>query len=173
VIASGRPCSPVPPQNLHGKEGVGGSSPPEGSAKYLHNGPLPSDKAALLATRQLLCKAERTWSTTGLRVYTLMRPAKGSDEGMWMLQRPGGLTVGRDAATWSMTAPSRTGPTGCRGRQMVRRGSHLRPCNDRSSRTRTPLRLFRRVSPGSSKRPKSASLNHAGSNRTTLTNPHE
>ena len=31
VIASARPCPPVPPQNLHGKEGVDGSSPSEGS----------------------------------------------------------------------------------------------------------------------------------------------
>ena len=31
VIASDRPCPPVPPRNLHGKEGVDGSSPSEGS----------------------------------------------------------------------------------------------------------------------------------------------
>jgi hypothetical protein len=30
VIASARPCPPVPPQDLHGKEGVDGSSPSEG-----------------------------------------------------------------------------------------------------------------------------------------------
>jgi hypothetical protein len=29
VIASARPCPPVPPLNLHGKEGVDGSSPSE------------------------------------------------------------------------------------------------------------------------------------------------
>src|SRR6266498_3167073 len=33
VIASARPCTPVPPQNLHGKEGVDGSSPSEGLTK--------------------------------------------------------------------------------------------------------------------------------------------
>jgi len=33
VIASARPCPRVPPQNLHGKEGVNDSSPLEGSAK--------------------------------------------------------------------------------------------------------------------------------------------
>jgi hypothetical protein len=33
VIASARPCPPVPPHNLHGKEGVDGSSPSEGFAK--------------------------------------------------------------------------------------------------------------------------------------------
>jgi hypothetical protein len=33
VIASVRPCPPVPPSNLHGKEGVDGSSPSEGFAK--------------------------------------------------------------------------------------------------------------------------------------------
>src|SRR5206468_9341848 len=38
VIASARPCTPVPPQNLHGKEGVDGSSPSEGSAKAPHVG---------------------------------------------------------------------------------------------------------------------------------------
>ena len=32
VIASARPCTPVPPGNLHGKEGVDGSSPSEGFA---------------------------------------------------------------------------------------------------------------------------------------------
>ena len=29
MIASARPCTPVPPLNLHGKEGVDGSSPSE------------------------------------------------------------------------------------------------------------------------------------------------
>jgi hypothetical protein len=33
VIASGRPCPPIPPLNLHGKEGVDGSSPSEGFLK--------------------------------------------------------------------------------------------------------------------------------------------
>ncbi len=33
MIASVRPCPPVPPSNLHGKEGVDGSSPSEGFAK--------------------------------------------------------------------------------------------------------------------------------------------
>ncbi len=33
VIASARPCPPVPPTNLHGKEGVDGSSPSEGFSK--------------------------------------------------------------------------------------------------------------------------------------------
>jgi hypothetical protein len=33
VIASARPCPPVPPVNLHGKEGVSGSSPEEGFYK--------------------------------------------------------------------------------------------------------------------------------------------
>jgi hypothetical protein len=33
VPANDRACTPVPPQNFHGKEGVGGSSPPEGSEK--------------------------------------------------------------------------------------------------------------------------------------------
>jgi hypothetical protein len=30
VVASARACTPVPPRNLHGKEGVDGSSPSEG-----------------------------------------------------------------------------------------------------------------------------------------------
>jgi hypothetical protein len=34
VVARARPCPPVPPLNLHGKEGVSGSSPEEG-LKYL------------------------------------------------------------------------------------------------------------------------------------------
>ena len=33
MIASARPWTPVPPQNLHGKEGVDGSSPSEGLHK--------------------------------------------------------------------------------------------------------------------------------------------
>jgi hypothetical protein len=33
MAASARPCTPVPLQNLHGKEGVDGSSPSEGFAK--------------------------------------------------------------------------------------------------------------------------------------------
>jgi hypothetical protein len=36
VYGDARPCTPVPPQNLHGKEGVDGSSPSEGSAKVQH-----------------------------------------------------------------------------------------------------------------------------------------
>jgi len=40
VAASARPCPPVPPQNLHGKEEVDGSSPSEGSAKVQHVGAL-------------------------------------------------------------------------------------------------------------------------------------
>ena len=35
VIASDRACTPLPPQNFHGKEGVDGSSPSEGSAGSL------------------------------------------------------------------------------------------------------------------------------------------
>ena len=35
MIARARPCPPVPPQNLHGKEGVDGSSPSEGFGKAL------------------------------------------------------------------------------------------------------------------------------------------
>ena len=38
VPASVRPCPPVPPLNLHGKEGVDGSSPSEGFTKALQNG---------------------------------------------------------------------------------------------------------------------------------------
>jgi hypothetical protein len=33
VIASAQPCTPVPPPNLHGKEGVDGSSPSEGASR--------------------------------------------------------------------------------------------------------------------------------------------
>ena len=33
MIASARPCTPILPGNLHGKEGLDGSSPSEGSAK--------------------------------------------------------------------------------------------------------------------------------------------
>jgi hypothetical protein len=33
VLANDGTCTPVPPPNLHGKEGVDGSSPSEGSAK--------------------------------------------------------------------------------------------------------------------------------------------
>jgi hypothetical protein len=36
LAASARPCTPVPHGNLHGKEGVDGSSPSEGSAKAPH-----------------------------------------------------------------------------------------------------------------------------------------
>jgi hypothetical protein len=35
MLANARPCPPVPPLNLHGKEGVDGSSPSEGSTKAL------------------------------------------------------------------------------------------------------------------------------------------
>jgi hypothetical protein len=38
VIACARPCPPRPTRNLHGKEGVDGSSPSEGSAKAPHVG---------------------------------------------------------------------------------------------------------------------------------------
>jgi hypothetical protein len=38
VIASARACTPLPPQNLHGKEGVDGSSPSEGLHKSPANG---------------------------------------------------------------------------------------------------------------------------------------
>jgi hypothetical protein len=31
MLASDRACTPLPPQNFHGKEGVDGSSPSEGS----------------------------------------------------------------------------------------------------------------------------------------------
>src|SRR6266542_4427754 len=41
VIARARPCPPVPPLNLHGKEGVDGSSPSEGSAKVPQIGAPP------------------------------------------------------------------------------------------------------------------------------------
>ena len=37
MVASARPCPPVPPRNLHGKEGVDGSSPSEGFTKLLQN----------------------------------------------------------------------------------------------------------------------------------------
>ena len=37
-VASDRACTPVTPGNLHGKEGVDGSSPSEGSAKAPQNG---------------------------------------------------------------------------------------------------------------------------------------
>src|SRR4030095_3551497 len=36
-VASDRACTRVTPRNLHGKEGVDGSSPSEGSAKAQHN----------------------------------------------------------------------------------------------------------------------------------------
>ena len=38
MIASARACTPLPPQNLHGKEGVDGSSPSEGLSKSPANG---------------------------------------------------------------------------------------------------------------------------------------
>jgi hypothetical protein len=38
VIASDRRCPPAPPQNLHGKEGVDGSSPSEGLYEMPANG---------------------------------------------------------------------------------------------------------------------------------------
>src|ERR671918_2643016 len=38
VVASARACTRLPPQNLHGKEGVDGSSPSEGSAKAPQTG---------------------------------------------------------------------------------------------------------------------------------------
>ena len=38
MIANVRPCPPVPPLNLHGKEGVDGSSPSEGFEKSLQMG---------------------------------------------------------------------------------------------------------------------------------------
>ena len=40
VAAIARPCPPLPPQNLHGKEGVSGSSPEEGLPKSPANGHL-------------------------------------------------------------------------------------------------------------------------------------
>jgi hypothetical protein len=38
ALADDRACAPLPPQNFHGKEGVDGSSPSEGSAKPPQNG---------------------------------------------------------------------------------------------------------------------------------------
>ena len=38
MSANVRACTPLPRQNFHGKEGVGGSSPPEGSVKALQVG---------------------------------------------------------------------------------------------------------------------------------------
>ncbi len=37
-VADDRACTRVTPRNLHGKEGVGGSSPPEGLTKALQMG---------------------------------------------------------------------------------------------------------------------------------------
>jgi hypothetical protein len=47
VIASARACTPLPPQNFHGKEGVDGSSPSEGFAKAPQMGPFRLGKIAL------------------------------------------------------------------------------------------------------------------------------
>jgi hypothetical protein len=50
VIASGRPCPRIPLGNLHGKEGVDGSSPSEGSAKTPHVALFRSERLALRRT---------------------------------------------------------------------------------------------------------------------------
>jgi hypothetical protein len=48
VPAGARPCPPIPPLNLHGKEGVDGSSPSEGSAKAPQTGIVVSVVPILL-----------------------------------------------------------------------------------------------------------------------------
>ena len=54
--AGDRACTPLPPQNLHGKEGVDGSSPSEGSAK-------PPQIGALCVTRTCTISSVRwVWS---------------------------------------------------------------------------------------------------------------
>ncbi len=54
VTASARPCLPVPPLNLHGKEGVNGSSPLEGFVRNPANGSfccLPRRSASVSRVR--------------------------------------------------------------------------------------------------------------------------
>jgi hypothetical protein len=46
MVANDLACTRLPPQNLHGKEGVDGSSPSEGSAKAPHNSAFCSDRFA-------------------------------------------------------------------------------------------------------------------------------
>jgi hypothetical protein len=60
VIASARPCPPVPPGNLHGKEGVDGSSPSEGSAKAPHIGAFSVEGTCTISSVQWVWS--RLWS---------------------------------------------------------------------------------------------------------------
>jgi hypothetical protein len=54
VIADDRACTRLPPLNFHGKEGVGGSSPPEGSAKAPQIGAFRSARTCTISNMRYL-----------------------------------------------------------------------------------------------------------------------
>ncbi len=69
MIASARPCPPVPPVNLHGKEGVSGSSPEEGlkipvNRVFLLSGLVQSSTSFLRKEVDFLCFPLRRWATS-------------------------------------------------------------------------------------------------------------
>jgi len=76
MVVHARRWTPVPPLNLHGKEGVDGSSPSEGSAKDLQNGVCLRESLetphALVAPPKL--DRHRDVPTVRLIVFTLRAP---------------------------------------------------------------------------------------------------
>jgi hypothetical protein len=71
VIADDWACTPLPRQNFHGKEGVDGSSPSEGSAKAqqmgLSRGATPLNSGEILSPRPLpsVAGGGRSWREQG------------------------------------------------------------------------------------------------------------
>jgi hypothetical protein len=79
VPAGARPCPPIPPLNLHGKEGVDGSSPSEGSAKTPHVGTFP----IVLCGRKAQAGWDRAQLTVDLPVLRVPHPS-----GRWLNAHP-------------------------------------------------------------------------------------
>jgi hypothetical protein len=65
VVASARPCPPVPPRNLHGKEGVDGSSPSEGFDVLPAQPPFPLPRLAVRGVSDVHA-ASTAWTSAGL-----------------------------------------------------------------------------------------------------------
>lgn len=123
MIASARPCPLVPPQNLHGKEGVVGSSPSESFARFLCPRHFRSSVVGDRWQPQLL---ETIWKPASAPDSAGHRFSRG-DEVRVMSIRP--LRAANDRAAAEGGSVYQSYETSTRGgiRQRCRRPSWSRP----------------------------------------------
>jgi hypothetical protein len=139
VIASARPCPPVPPTNLHGKEGVDGSSPSEGSAQPREIGASPINGCAVhracgrcgahcgaarstagsVSERNVQFRAARAPALANTRLSGRRLSLPAARKGRALAERPRWLQVLLCRACWSLLHPWIVSRVGVRGRAAV------------------------------------------------------